>query len=84
MFCIAMDDEILELCEKIGFTVRTSRKYKFYLLFTNIGLFIFGIVLVQTKSDSWEEQQNWISNASDNNVTCAGNLYNKSAARLTY
>lgn len=40
VLCINFDNEILDRCEKIGFIVRSSRKYKFYLFFLCIGLFI--------------------------------------------
>ena len=56
LICINFDAEILSLFEKIGFIVRTSRKYKFQLLFFVICLFILGVMTVQAKQDSWEDQ----------------------------
>ena len=53
-FCIALDSEILQTCESLGFIVRASRKYKFYLLFSTIGMFVSGIVIMNTKINAWE------------------------------
>ena len=38
------DTEIHKLCEKTGFIVQSSRKYKFYLFFLCIGLFVVALV----------------------------------------
>jgi hypothetical protein len=55
VICIRLDDEILKMCEKIGFIVKASRKYKFYLLFVTIIAYLFGVVIVTSKRDAWED-----------------------------
>jgi uncharacterized membrane protein len=82
LVCINFDAEILSLFEKIGFIVRTSRKYKFQLLFFVILLFILGVMTVQAKEDSWEDQQIWIINASYNVTPCKTLLTHQSASNL--
>lgn len=44
VLCLNFDREIHRLCEKIGFIVQTSRRYKFYLFFTCLGLFILILI----------------------------------------
>ena len=39
---IRFDDEILKLLEKTGFIVKSSRKYKFYLIFITMLAFMCG------------------------------------------
>jgi len=54
-FAIALtfDTEILTKCEQIGFIVRSSRKYKFYLLFFCIFMYLVGLVVLQSNDDAW-------------------------------
>ena len=40
VFCMNFDTSIHSLCEKIGFQVETSRKYKFYLFFFCLGIMV--------------------------------------------
>jgi len=70
VLCLNFDNEILNICEKIGFIVRSSRKYKFYLLFLCIGLFILSLLIMSTQESNWQEQQTWIINASKNELAC--------------
>ena len=56
IICIRFDDEILKMFEKIGFIVKSSRKYKFYLLFITMIAYLCGVVIVRSKSDAWEDQ----------------------------
>jgi len=44
--CLNFDNEILNVCEKIGFVVRSSRKYKFYVLFLCLGLFVLSLMIL--------------------------------------
>ena len=60
--CIEFDNEIMALCEKIGFIRKTSRSMKFYLLFVIICLFIFASVLVSGSDDVWVRKTNWMIN----------------------
>ena len=63
VLCLNFDNEILNLCEKIGFIVRSSRKYKFMLFFICLGLFVLALIIVNSQSQSWSIQM-WIINAS--------------------
>ena len=65
VLCINFDNEILDKCEKIGFIVRSSRKYKFYLLFACIGFFIFSVFTMSVSETDWKSEQKWIMNASN-------------------
>lgn len=62
VICINFDNEILDRCEKIGFIVRSSRKYKFYLFFLCIGLFICAQAMTQTLNVGWQNEQTWVIN----------------------
>ena len=66
ILCANFDAVILTYCEQIGFILRSSRKYKFYLLFLCMGLFIIGVVVLEANMDSWADQQLWIINATAN------------------
>jgi type III secretory pathway component EscU len=46
ILCANFDAVILTYCEQIGFILRSSRKYKFYLLFVCMGLFLVGLVVL--------------------------------------
>ena len=54
VMCINFDNEILDRCEKIGFIVRSSRKYKFYLFFTCLGLYFIAYLISQTLTVGWQ------------------------------
>lgn len=60
------DKEIHRLCEKTGFIVQSSRKFKFYLFFMCIGLFIVALVYYNAEVDNWTMPQEWVVNASAN------------------
>ena len=62
---VNFDAQILTMCEQIGFIVRSSRKYKFYLLFISIGLYVIGLILLDNNQTDWSDQQIWIINVSD-------------------
>lgn len=53
VLCMNFDTEIHRLCEKTGFIVQSSRKYKFYLFFLCIGLFIIALVYYNSELDFW-------------------------------
>ena len=53
VFCLNFDKEIHRLCEKTGFIVQSSRKFKFYLFFLCIGLFVIALVYYNSEIDSW-------------------------------
>lgn len=53
--CIIFDNEIMSLCEKLGFLKKTSRVLKFYLLFFVIGLYVFATVVFSGIDDVWIE-----------------------------
>ena len=62
---VNFDAQILTMCEQIGFIVRSSRKYKFYLLFISIGLYVIGLILLDNNQTDWSDQQIWIINVSN-------------------
>jgi hypothetical protein len=47
------DTSIHLLCEKIGFIIETSRKYKFYLFFLCLGLFVPVLIYYLQMCDEW-------------------------------
>jgi len=51
LITLNFDAEILNKCEQIGFIVRSSRRYKFYLLFFSIGLYVVGLILLESNQD---------------------------------
>jgi len=51
--CLNFDKEIHKLCEKTGFIVQSSRKFKFYLFFLSICLFVVALVYYNAEVDNW-------------------------------
>ena len=68
------------MCEKTGFIVQSSRKYKFYLFFLCIGLFIISMVYYNCELDNWTMPQTWVVNVADN--PCKNELLESSNNRL--
>jgi len=82
LLTITFDAEILNKCEQIGFIVRSSRKYKFYLLLFCMGMYLVGLVLLQGDQNSWAEQQVWIINISNNLEHCKEKMFETGATRI--
>jgi hypothetical protein len=80
VLCLNFDREIHRLCEKTGFLVQASRKYKFYLFFLCIALFILAMVYYNCEIDSWTLPQTWVIYAADE--TCKKTLLESSNNRL--
>lgn len=80
VMCLNFDREIHKICEKTGFIVQSSRKYKFYLFFTCIGLFIVSLVYYNCELDNWTMPQTWVVNVADN--PCRQDLLDSSNNRL--
>ena len=80
VLCLNFDREIHRMCEKTGFIVQSSRKYKFYLFFLCIGLFMVALVYYNCETDSWTMPQTWVVYATDD--TCANELFRTSNNRL--
>jgi hypothetical protein len=57
------DSSIHRMCEKIGFTVESSRKYKFYLFFLCLGIFTVTMVYYLQECEDWISPQIWLDNA---------------------
>lgn len=53
VLCMNFDTEIHRMCEKTGFIVQSSRKYKFYLFFLCIGLFVVALIYYNCELDQW-------------------------------
>lgn len=64
VLCLNFDTEIHRMCEKTGFIVQSSRKYKFYLFFLCIGLFVVTLIYYNSEVDYWTMPQSWVVNAS--------------------
>jgi hypothetical protein len=79
VLCLNFDREIHKMCEKTGFIVQSSRKYKFYLFFLCIGLFIVTLVYYNCEIDNWTMPQTWVVNVSD---PCKEDLLKSSNNRL--
>mmetsp|Transcript_36910 Transcript_36910/g.56518 ORF Transcript_36910/g.56518 Transcript_36910/m.56518 type:complete len:211 (-) Transcript_36910:30-662(-) len=79
---VTFDSEILNKCEQIGFIVRSSRKYKFYLLFFGIFLYLIGLVVLQSNDDEWADQTIWIININRNLNHCKDEMYATGATRI--
>jgi hypothetical protein len=62
--------------------VRSSRKYKFYLLFFSIGLYVVGLILIESNQDEWAEQQFWIININNNIKECRATMLEVGATRI--
>jgi len=65
VLCLNFDREIHKMCEKAGFIVQSSRKYKFYLFFLCIGLFATILVFYNCEVDNWTMPQEWVVNVAD-------------------
>jgi len=48
LLCMNFDSSIMTYTEKLGFNVRSSRKYKFYVLFLCLGLYITGFIFKES------------------------------------
>lgn len=73
--CMNFDTEIHRMCEKTGFIVQSSRKYKFYLFFLCIGLFVVALVYYNSELDYWTMPQSWVVNASSVNFFIISSSY---------
>ena len=62
MILLQFDKEIMQLSEEIGFQKKTSRSYKFYLLFGIMSLFIFAAILISGMKDVWVNKKDWMMN----------------------
>ena len=74
---MSFDSSIMTYTEKLGFNVRSSRKYKFYVLFICLGLYVTGFIF----KESFKVQDNyykpiWLINVSTSQDDCSDLLYN--------
>jgi hypothetical protein len=70
------------MCEKTGFIVQSSRKYKFYLFFLCIGLFVIILIYYNSEVDYWTMPQSWVVNISFDSKTCRSLLLANSNNKL--
>jgi hypothetical protein len=80
VLCVNFDREIHKYCEKAGFIVQSSRKYKFYLFFLCIGLFVVCLIFYNCEVDNWTMPQTWVVNV--NEPVCIDDLLSSSNNRL--
>ncbi len=81
VLCLNFDTEIHRLCESTGFIVQSSRKYKFYLFFLCIGLFILAVIYYNAELENWIMPQFWVVYAS-NEERCRKDLMRYSNNKL--
>jgi hypothetical protein len=82
VLALNFDTEIHRLCEKTGFIVQSSRKYKFYLFFVCIGMFVVALIYYNSELDQWTMPQTWVVNASQPEKYCKELLLQTSNNRL--
>jgi hypothetical protein len=61
---IELDDELMLLCEKIGFVKKSSRKWKFYNFVFYLTLMLLAAILVSTLPDFYVFHPEWMVNYS--------------------
>lgn len=61
--CLALDSEIHRVSEMTAFIVRTSKKYKFYMLFVSLVCFCCVVVYYNSELITWRAPQPWIVNS---------------------
>ena len=59
---ITFDNDIMSTCEQAAFVKKTSRAYKFRLLFIIIFLFIIVNIIMSNNNPIWVEEQQWMQN----------------------
>lgn len=59
---ITFDNDIMSICEQAAFIKKTSRAYKFKLLFIVIFLFIIVNIIMSNNDPLWVEEQSWMQN----------------------
>jgi PAP2 superfamily len=82
VFTLNFDTSIHQLCEKIGFKVESSRKYKFYLFFLCIGLFVPVLIYYMQECDDWISPIIWLDNSTNPEKSCLEVLYRHSQNRI--
>jgi hypothetical protein len=82
VLCMNFDTEIHRMCEKTGFIVQSSRKYKFYLFFMCIGLFVVSLIYYNSELDQWTMPQAWVINATNEDHLCREQLLSSNNNRL--
>jgi hypothetical protein len=65
VICISLDAEIHNLCEQTAFIVKSSRKYKFKLLFLCLILFVVVVIYFNAALVNFKVDHQWILNTID-------------------
>lgn len=76
------DTSIHLMCEKTGFIIETSRKYKFYLFFLCLGLFVPVLIYYLQMCDEWISPQMWLDNSTYPEDQCIKVLFKHSQNRI--
>ena len=71
---LTFDKEIHRWCEKAGFILQSSRLRKFETFFGCLLMFTLFCLYFMAIRDEWTVPQNWILNASFNNIECTTNF----------
>lgn len=56
---IQFDDDLMLLCEKIGFLKKSSRRWKFYNFVFYLALGLFAFVIASTRRDFYVQHPEW-------------------------
>ena len=62
LVCVTYDKEIVHFSEHSGFISYTSRKLKFYILFTVVIAIVFASMIISGMGDAWSNDLKWIQN----------------------
>lgn len=63
--CLTLDTEIHRISEMSAFIIKTSKKYKFYVMFLSMAAFCCVVVYYNSELITWRVPQKWIVNSQD-------------------
>lgn len=63
--CLQLDSEIHRISEMTAFIIKTSKKYKFYSMFSCLGVFVAAVIYYNSELITWRVEQEWIINSLD-------------------
>ena len=61
LVCLNIDEPFSKYCEKLAFDIYMSRRYKFYALFTCMGVFVVNIIQRRFMLDHYRILHNWVN-----------------------
>jgi hypothetical protein len=72
------DKGIHRRCEKVAFQLETSRRDKFYLLFTCLGLFVLLYMYYVGQTETWITPLEWMKSSVEEEQKCRDELFRHS------